>query len=52
MKVIKILWTGGWDSTFRIVELSRKEVTICPLYVIDNDRKSKNFEIKAMNKII
>lgn len=52
MKKTQILWTGGWDSTFRIVELSREEIEIEPIYVIDPTRKSKDYELKAMNKIV
>lgn len=52
MENIKILWTGGWDSTFRIVELSRKEVEIQPIYVLDPNRKSYEYEKIAMKNII
>lgn len=48
---IEILWTGGWDSTYRIVELSRQNVTIKPVYVIDSCRSSMNYELTAMKKI-
>lgn len=49
---VRVLWTGGWDSTFRIVELSFKDVDIYPVYVIDPDRKSKDIEIEMMKSII
>ena len=29
-KRVDILWTGGWDSTCRIVQLSQCEVEIQP----------------------
>jgi len=48
----KILWTGGWDSTYRLVELSRKNRTIEPIYVYGDNRLSERNEIKAMNKIL
>lgn len=52
-KRVQILWTGGWDSTFRVVELSRTEgVIIQPVYVIDPKRKSVPFELRAMDTII
>lgn len=52
-KVVEILWTGGWDSTFRVVELSRMErVTVQPVYVVDPKRKSVPYELKAMDSII
>lgn len=52
MEQFKVLWTGGWDSTFRIVELSRKEVEIQPVYVLDPNRKSCEYEKKAMKDIL
>lgn len=45
---VYILWTGGWDSTFRVVELSLKNQTIQPLYCVDKNRKSIDKEIEAM----
>ena len=47
-----ILWTGGWDSTFRVAELSRQEVTVQPIYVYDNGRKSCEKELQAMEDIL
>ena len=49
---IHLLWTGGWDSTFRLVELSFQDVDIYPVYVIDPIRRSVDLEIKAMRDII
>lgn len=46
-----ILWTSGWDSTFRLIKLVQKGVSIQPIYIIDEDRKSLKIEIKRMNKI-
>jgi len=51
MKTINILWTGGWDSTFRMCELSLKEVIIQPTYVFGDNRQSQYKEIKSMRKI-
>lgn len=48
----RVLWTGGWDSTYRIVELSFQEVKIEPIYVIDPGRHSTKLELEAMEKII
>lgn len=49
---VNILWTGGWDSTFRVCELSRMNVVVCPHYVIDPGRKSQEYEKKAMARIV
>lgn len=52
-KVVEILWTGGWDSTFRVVELSRMEgVILQPIYVEDKKRGSVPYELKAMDDIV
>jgi len=51
-KTTILFWSGGWDSTFRLLQLlllERKKVK--PYYIIDFDRKSANLEIKAMEKI-
>lgn len=48
--IVKILWTGGLDSSFTIVYLSRYEVTIEPYYISDN-RKSERNELNAMSEI-
>lgn len=49
---VHILWTGGWDSTYRMVELSRTSYTIQPIYVYGDGRISEKNEIKAMEKIL
>jgi hypothetical protein len=48
--VVNIFWTGGWDSTFRIVSLAGKEVIIRPYYIKDN-RKSEWHELNAISII-
>ena len=47
-----ILWTGGWDSTFRVLDivLNKKEA-IQPFYIIDSARPSTAKEIQTMQKI-
>ncbi len=49
---IKVLWTGGFDSTYRIIELSMRDVTIQPIYVKDSKRTSMKYELKAMDDIV
>ena len=46
-----IFWTGGWDSTYCLIELSREEGIIQPIYVHDPGRKSSPLEINAMREI-
>lgn len=50
-KIVNIFWTGGWDSTYRIVELSRIPVSIQPIYINDPSRLSQEQELSAMNTI-
>lgn len=51
MKCINILWTGGWDSTFRMIELSLQEVIVQPIYCVTK-RNNRENEIEAMQKIL
>lgn len=47
-----LLWTGGWDSTFRLLQLVwEKEQPVQPHYLIDPERPSLSYELRAMYKI-
>lgn len=48
---IPIFWTGGWDSSYRVAELSRQEVTVQPVYILDESRSSNERELKAIDTI-
>jgi len=49
---VHILWTGGWDSTFRVLDLLfRQHRTVQPHYLIDPGRPSVGSEIKAMARM-
>lgn len=49
---VNLLWTGGWDSTFRLLQLLIVEQrSVQPIYVIDTGRGSLREEINAMNTI-
>lgn len=49
--IVKLLWTSGWDSTFRLLQLVvEKQATVLPFYII-SDRPSMATEIETMNKI-
>lgn len=50
--MVHIFWTSGWDSTYRLIELSRMPVTVEPVYCIDRGRKSIEIEKSAMNEIL
>jgi len=47
---IEIFWTGGYDSTFRMCQLARKDIIIQPYYLSDK-RKSESNELNAIKTI-
>lgn len=51
MKRVKILWTGGFDSSFRVSQLSRMDVEIEPYYISKNFRDSEENELNAIKEI-
>ncbi len=47
-----LLWTGGWDSTYRLLELLLVEhEQVRTYYVIDSNRSSTAIELQTMQKI-
>jgi len=47
-----VLWTGGWDSTFRLLQLAVvRERAVQPHYVIDTGRPSALHELRAIHAI-
>ena len=49
---VNLLWTGGWDSSFRLLQLllqHRREVI--PHYLLDSTRASTQSELEAMQRI-
>lgn len=54
MKTYEIFWTGGFDSTFRVVQLSRLPIRIQPVFctgVATDIRKSQFYELRAIKRI-
>lgn len=50
---VRMFWTGGWDSTFRLLQLLLIEkVTVQPYYLIDESRSSTYLEIESMDHIV
>ncbi|NWO07467.1 MAG: hypothetical protein HLX50_17785 [Alteromonadaceae bacterium] len=47
----KLLWTGGWDSTFRLLQLAHSGNIIQPHYIRDTKRDSLKKELKTMDEI-
>lgn len=52
METVVILWSGGWDGTFRMLELAKMGVVVQPVYIIDKARLSAEYEIRAMQQIL
>lgn len=51
-QLVEIFWTGGFDSTCRIVELSRKDIIVQPYYLVDSKyRRSLQYELDAISSI-
>jgi hypothetical protein len=49
---INLLWTGGWDSTFQLLQLLLiHKCSVSPYYLIHEDRPSTGTEIKTMKDI-
>ncbi|MCR5527008.1 MAG: hypothetical protein K6F39_06465 [Lachnospiraceae bacterium] len=51
MERIGCLWTGGLDSTYTIAYFSKFEVEIQPYYLLDKNRNSQKYELKAIEEI-
>lgn len=49
--VLNVFWTGGWDSSYRIIDLSFKEVVIQPIYLKDEFRLSEQLELQKINNL-
>lgn len=49
---VKLFWTGGWDSTFRFIQLLLiHKMVVQPYYIIDPGRDSTLIEIRVMSEI-
>ena len=50
--VHNLLWTGGFDSTFRLCQLSREDCVIQPIYLKIKERLAVKYELEAQQKIL
>jgi len=49
---VKLLWTGGWDSTFQLLRLLLTEKrAVIPFYLIDAERPSTGKELQTTKRI-
>jgi 7-cyano-7-deazaguanine synthase in queuosine biosynthesis len=52
MDPINLFWTGGWDSTFRLLKILMNErKPVQTYYIIDPNRTSFHIEMQTMEKI-
>ncbi len=49
---VELFWTSGWDSTYRLVELSREDVIVEPIYITEMGRESESIEIERHSIIL
>lgn len=51
-EAVLLLWTGGWDSTFRLLQLLHDtDADVQPLYLVEEGRGSTPREIETMRSI-
>jgi hypothetical protein len=49
---VLMLWTGGWDSTFHLLQLLLEHrLRVVPIYLVDPTRKSSPIELATMDRI-
>ncbi len=50
-KLVKVMWTGGFDSTFRMCQLAKEDIDIQPYYFHNKARKSAAIELQKIDEI-
>jgi len=51
-RTVDLLWSGGWDSTYRLLDLLLiKKFAVNTHYIIDHHRRSRSIEMVTMMKI-
>ncbi len=52
-KTVYLLFTGGWDSTFRFLQLAATPgLTVRTVYFVDPGRRGREYEMRAIRRII
>lgn len=51
-KKVILLYSGGWDGTFRLLQLCQYDIDIQPVYIIDEGRQSNPIERERISQII
>lgn len=47
----KVMWTGGFDSTLRVLQLSQYDINIQPYYVYIKKRLTRDKEVNTVKKL-
>ena len=50
-KIKNVMWTGGFDSTFRMCQLVKEDIDIQPYYFYNKARKSADIELQKLEEI-
>lgn len=50
-EVVHIFWTGGWDSTYRLLSLLEAGCLVQPIYLVTTRRKSSLVELATMSRL-
>lgn len=50
-EAVNLLWTSGWDSTYRLMDLLMQGRTVQPHYICYRKRKSTSMELRRMDEI-
>jgi 7-cyano-7-deazaguanine synthase len=49
---VQVLWTGGWDSSFRIMHLLLvQQRPVQPIYVLNVNRRGTMLELRTMERM-
>lgn len=50
---VRLLWTGGWDSSFRLMQLLLVQCRVVrPVYVLNPERRSTMQELESMHRML
>ncbi len=49
---VHVLWSGGWESTYRVLDLVfTEQAVVQPHYIVDINRPSSLHELRTMASI-
>lgn len=51
-KRVTLLWSGGWDGTFRLLQLAQYDIEILPIHLVHAAREGEKYERAAMEKVL